>query len=122
MVWPTWEAVRTGHPDLASERLIPIRDSLLAEAIQTVKDDLAGRYDVANMTREEVPIQVARLAVYKARDLGYVSFWGSEPPAGTSAPQWRKQYAELLTRVLEDAGGELAAYLLTNGRARFRVI
>lgn len=123
MNWPDWAAVSQGHPDLAAERLIPIHEALLGEAVQTVKDDLAGRYDIEDMDKNgDIPIQVVRLAVYKARDLGYVSYWGGEPPAGTSAPEWRKRYAELLANVKREAVGDLARYVRENRRESVRFV
>jgi len=121
MSWPVWEEVQAGHPDLASDRLIPVRGDLLAEAVQTVKDDLSSRYKVDAFDTYGVPGQVSRLAVYKARDLGYVSYFGGEPPEGTSAPEWRRRYNELLDTVRTNPTGDLALLLVDPATQTVRV-
>jgi len=78
MDYCTKAQVQLGHPDLTASHVEDIIDDIVTEASQVVRDDIAGFLDIYTLDEDEdTPLQITRLAIYKARELGYRVYYGS---------------------------------------------
>lgn len=100
--WIQWADVKAGSKEFESAEVESRSVSIINEACQVAVDDLSGYYDINLMTVSAgVPKQLVRLAMYKARELASIVYWGA-PSAdikNESAAYFKEEYRFLLESI-----------------------
>lgn len=97
--WILPAEVLLGCPDLASDIVAPVLDALIAEAETVVVADLEGWYDIDALEPGQIPLSIKRLAVTKARELGYRKWYGPERPTQSEVDAYRRDYDRQIVEI-----------------------
>ena len=104
MTWMTWDDVKLSFGELNADFVEVTSWKIMDEACSVVTDDLSGYMDVSRVIAENgVPEQLKRLAIYKARELASITYWGNATTAdkNPAAEYHRNEYNNLLTSIME---------------------
>jgi hypothetical protein len=79
MLYCTTAEVTKGNPDLTAAHVAPLLGDLIAEATDMVRDQIGAFCDISYIEDTgPIPHRINRLAVYKARELGYIAYLAGE--------------------------------------------
>jgi len=124
LAWMRWDEVDIGYNNLESEKIRLNASALIGEACQVALDDLSGHlYTAKLMTTAGVPAQLKRLAIYKARELASVMYYGAatSDEKNPEAAYHRAQYAQLLQSI-RDGFVEIDGYMKPSAEKRVSFI
>lgn len=124
LAWMQWADVNIGYNNLESDKITLNASALIGEACQVVLDDLSGHLDTAKLTTAVgVPAQLKRLAIYKARELASVMYYGAatSDEKNPEAAYHRAEYAQLLASI-RDGFVEVDGYMKPSAEKRVSFI
>ena len=124
MSWMTWDDVKLAFGEMDADHVEAVSAKIMDEACSVVTDDLSGYMDVARIIAEHgVPEQLKRLAIYKARELASITYWGNATSAdkNPAAEYHRQEYNALITSI-KDGNVQVAGYERPNSTLFVRFI